>query len=139
MVTYCYLIRAPYDTIIIVCKAIFIPLHSFHLDPLLFSFPDYMCTVYVRSDSLAGVLISDQEYPDRISFTLLHKVGCFIDISMILYGSVTGIALFELPYLRFWTTSSVKFPSSNGRRVHPRKYNFEKFGAFLANLCMKLA
>ncbi|GAU92183.1 hypothetical protein RvY_04296 [Ramazzottius varieornatus] len=35
---------------------------------------DYMCTVYVRSDSLAGVLISDQEYPDRVGFTLLHKV-----------------------------------------------------------------
>jgi hypothetical protein len=33
-----------------------------------------MCTVYVRSDSLAAVLVSDQEYPDRVSFTLLHKV-----------------------------------------------------------------
>ncbi|OQV25986.1 Synaptobrevin-like protein YKT6 [Hypsibius exemplaris] len=35
---------------------------------------DYMCTVYVRSDSLAAVLVSDQEYPDRVGFTLLHKV-----------------------------------------------------------------
>lgn len=41
---------------------------------------DYMCTIYVRSDSLAAVLISDQEYPDRVGFTLLHKV-CAISLS----------------------------------------------------------
>lgn len=35
---------------------------------------DYMCHVFVRSDSLAGVLISDHEYPQRVSFTLLNKV-----------------------------------------------------------------
>lgn len=35
---------------------------------------DYMCHVYVRSDSLAGVLISDHEYPQRVAFTLLNKV-----------------------------------------------------------------
>ncbi|XP_055344361.1 synaptobrevin homolog YKT6-like [Paramacrobiotus metropolitanus] len=35
---------------------------------------EYICTIYIRSDSLAGVLISDQEYPDRVGFTLLHKV-----------------------------------------------------------------
>lgn len=35
---------------------------------------EYMCHVYVRSDSLAGVLISDHEYPQRVAFTLLNKV-----------------------------------------------------------------
>lgn len=35
---------------------------------------EYMCHAYLRSDSLAGVLISDQEYPNRVSFTLLSKV-----------------------------------------------------------------
>ncbi|KAF7995004.1 hypothetical protein HCN44_004476 [Aphidius gifuensis] len=35
---------------------------------------EYMCHVYVRGDSLAGVLISDHEYPNRVSHTLLTKV-----------------------------------------------------------------
>lgn len=35
---------------------------------------EYMCHVYVRSDSLSGVLISDHDYPTRVSFTLLNKV-----------------------------------------------------------------
>lgn len=35
---------------------------------------DYMCHAFVRGDSLAGVLISDHEYPQRVSFTLLSKV-----------------------------------------------------------------
>lgn len=35
---------------------------------------EYMCHCYVRSDSLAGVLISDHEYPQRVSYTLLSKV-----------------------------------------------------------------
>jgi len=35
---------------------------------------DYMCHVYVRGDSLAGVLISDHEYPNRVSHTLITKV-----------------------------------------------------------------
>lgn len=35
---------------------------------------EYMCHAYVRSDSLSGVLISDHEYPQRVSFTLLNKV-----------------------------------------------------------------
>ena len=35
---------------------------------------EYMCHVYVRSDSLAGVLVSDHEYPPRVSFTLMNKV-----------------------------------------------------------------
>ncbi|XP_034941928.1 synaptobrevin homolog YKT6 [Chelonus insularis] len=35
---------------------------------------DYMCHVYVRGDSLAGVLISDHEYPNRVCHTLITKV-----------------------------------------------------------------
>ncbi len=33
-----------------------------------------MCHTYVRSDSLAGVLIADHEYPQRVAYTLLTKV-----------------------------------------------------------------
>lgn len=33
-----------------------------------------MCHVYVRSDSLAGVVVSDHEYPSRVAHTLLNKV-----------------------------------------------------------------
>ncbi|ELT99171.1 hypothetical protein CAPTEDRAFT_183405 [Capitella teleta] len=35
---------------------------------------EYMCHTYVRSDSLSGVLVSDHEYPSRVSFTLINKV-----------------------------------------------------------------
>ncbi|XP_021488413.1 synaptobrevin homolog YKT6 [Meriones unguiculatus] len=35
---------------------------------------EYLCHVYVRSDSLAGVVIADSEYPSRVAFTLLEKV-----------------------------------------------------------------
>lgn len=35
---------------------------------------EYMCQVYVRSDNLAGVLITDHEYPNRVSHTLITKV-----------------------------------------------------------------
>uniref|UniRef100_A0A2K5KAY1 Longin domain-containing protein n=1 Tax=Colobus angolensis palliatus TaxID=336983 RepID=A0A2K5KAY1_COLAP len=34
----------------------------------------YLCHVYVRNDSLAGVVIADNEYPSRVAFTLLEKV-----------------------------------------------------------------
>jgi len=34
-----------------------------------------MCHVYVRSDSLSAVLVSDQEYPQRVAFSLLNKVS----------------------------------------------------------------
>ncbi|XP_004615495.1 synaptobrevin homolog YKT6 [Sorex araneus] len=34
----------------------------------------YLCHVYVRPDSLAGVAIADSEYPSRVAFTLLEKV-----------------------------------------------------------------
>lgn len=33
-----------------------------------------MCHAYVRGDSLAGVVISDHEYPSRVSHTLITKV-----------------------------------------------------------------
>lgn len=35
---------------------------------------EYLCHVYIRNDSLAGVVIADNEYPSRVSFTLLDKV-----------------------------------------------------------------
>lgn len=35
---------------------------------------EYMCHVYVRSDNLAGVVISDHEYQQRVSHTLINKV-----------------------------------------------------------------
>ena len=35
---------------------------------------EYMCHVYVRSGGLASVLVSDQEYPQRVAFSLLNKV-----------------------------------------------------------------
>lgn len=35
---------------------------------------DYICHVYVRSDNLAGVVIADHEYTQRVAHTLLNKV-----------------------------------------------------------------
>jgi len=35
---------------------------------------EYMCHVYVRGDSLAGVVICDHEYPQRVAHTLITKV-----------------------------------------------------------------
>nr|XP_019587219.1 PREDICTED: synaptobrevin homolog YKT6 [Rhinolophus sinicus] len=35
---------------------------------------EYLCHVYVRNDSLSGVVIADSEYPSRVAFTLLEKV-----------------------------------------------------------------
>lgn len=35
---------------------------------------EYMCHVYVRSDCLAGVVVSDHEYPSRVAHTLINKV-----------------------------------------------------------------
>lgn len=32
-----------------------------------------LCHVYVQSDSLAGVVTADSEYPSRVAFTLLEK------------------------------------------------------------------
>lgn len=33
-----------------------------------------MCIVYVRADNLAGVVITDHEYPSRVSHTLITKI-----------------------------------------------------------------
>src|SRR5687767_6431922 len=46
------------------CKNVCLFLHSL----------EYLCHVYVRSDNLAGVLISDHEYPHRVAHSLLTKV-----------------------------------------------------------------
>lgn len=35
---------------------------------------EYMCHCYCRGDGLAGVLLTNQEYPSRIAFTLLSKL-----------------------------------------------------------------
>ncbi|XP_022112389.1 synaptobrevin homolog YKT6 [Pieris rapae] len=35
---------------------------------------EYMVQVYVRGDNLAGVLISDHEYPNRVAHTLITKL-----------------------------------------------------------------
>ncbi|CAH4034640.1 synaptobrevin homolog YKT6 [Pieris brassicae] len=35
---------------------------------------EYMVQVYVRADNLAGVLISDHEYPNRVAHTLITKL-----------------------------------------------------------------
>lgn len=35
---------------------------------------EYMCHVFVRSDSLVGVCLSDHEYPTRVAHTMLTKV-----------------------------------------------------------------
>ncbi|CAG2115658.1 unnamed protein product, partial [Medioppia subpectinata] len=35
---------------------------------------EYLCHVYVRSDGLSGVIISDHEYPHRVAHTLCSRV-----------------------------------------------------------------
>lgn len=35
---------------------------------------EYMLQVYVRADNLAGILISDHEYPSRVAHTLITKI-----------------------------------------------------------------
>lgn len=41
---------------------------------MFYLFSEYMCHVYVRGDNLAGVLLSDHEYPHRVAHTLITKV-----------------------------------------------------------------
>ena len=43
--------------------------------PPLPSPPDYLCHVYVRSDQLACVVITDKDYPTRVCFTVMNKVS----------------------------------------------------------------
>ena len=35
---------------------------------------EYICHVYVRRDGLAGVVIGDHEYQQRVAHTLINKV-----------------------------------------------------------------
>jgi len=35
---------------------------------------EYMCHVFVRSDSLCGVVVSDHEYPPRVAHTMLTRL-----------------------------------------------------------------
>ena len=35
---------------------------------------EHFCHVFVRSDSLAGVCISDENYPQRVAYTMLTKI-----------------------------------------------------------------
>lgn len=35
---------------------------------------EYLCHAYVRADNLAAVIISDQDYPNRVAHTLLSKI-----------------------------------------------------------------
>lgn len=35
---------------------------------------EYVCHCYIRADRLSAVLISDQEYPNRVAHTLLSKI-----------------------------------------------------------------
>uniref|UniRef100_A0A1I8IR96 Longin domain-containing protein n=1 Tax=Macrostomum lignano TaxID=282301 RepID=A0A1I8IR96_9PLAT len=37
----------------------------------------YICHCYIRGDYLAGICISDDEYPDRVAQTLLNNVRLF--------------------------------------------------------------
>ncbi|CAG5088808.1 Similar to ykt6: Synaptobrevin homolog YKT6 (Xenopus tropicalis) [Cotesia congregata] len=53
---------------------------------------EYMCHVYVRGDSLADVLITDHEYPNRVSHTLITKV---LDESATKYPSNSSSKLNE--------------------------------------------
>ena len=59
-----------------------------------------MCHVFVRSDSLAGVVIADHEYPSRVCFTLLNKV---------LDDFTQNYAAYQWPALQ---ESQVTFPAS---------------------------
>lgn len=34
-----------------------------------------MCHVYVGNDGLSGVAITDKDYPQRVAFNMLNKVG----------------------------------------------------------------
>lgn len=51
-----------------------------------FVFSEYICHVFVRSDSLGGVIISDNEYPQRVVFTLLNKVSVPLSVGRDMFG-----------------------------------------------------
>lgn len=61
---------------------------------------EYLCHVYVRSDSLSGVVIADNEYPSRVCFTLLDKVGsCCNVVSSLKYLGFHASFLAEMKHL----------------------------------------
>ena len=66
---------------------------------------DYRCHVYVRSDSLACVIIADHDYPPRVCFTLMNKVCVcvFYSASMMRY-------IFQLQILEMFASD---FPQSS--------------------------
>jgi len=58
-----------------------------------------MCHVYVRSDSLAAVLISDHEYPQRVAFTLINKVRIDVHLQtrcINIFGTVLGLLTIKI-------------------------------------------
>ena len=59
-----------------------------------------MCHAYVRNDSLAGVLISDHEYPQRVSYALLSKVSHRIDKEIQYCIDTTAFSLMESKKLK---------------------------------------
>lgn len=64
-----------------------------------------MCQVFVRGDNLAGVVISDHEYPSRVAHTLITKI------------------LDEF---------SQKVPSVNWPNLEERDVNFPQLNTYLA-------
>lgn len=68
-------------------------------------FSEYMCVVYVRADGLAGVVITDHEYPQRVSHTLTTKI------------------LDEF---------SQKYPPSTWSNLSEREVSFPQLNAYLA-------
>lgn len=50
----------------------------------LYFLAEYVCHVFVRSDSLGAVLVTDLEYPQRVVFTLLNKVSWRSGVQFIL-------------------------------------------------------
>jgi len=58
---------------------------------------EYMCHVYVRSDGLSSVLISDLEYPQRVAFSLLNKVCTDIFFGVIFLTNALETAFTLMP------------------------------------------
>lgn len=67
-----------------------------------------MCHIYVRADGLAGVLIADHEYPQRVAHTLLTKV-------LKTFCSNHLIVLI-VPVIRFWMTFPAELSLLFGQR-----------------------
>ena len=61
---------------------------------------DYVAHVYARTEGLAGVLISDKDYPVRVAYSLLSKI---LDEFLQRY-----------PPSKFKSTTSLDFPELHG-------------------------